>query len=240
MPLESTKDMSSSSSSSSNRWIVLQSLISASGCICSSSTSAVADAQVATLRRGLQVNDDDCHTRCSTAQVSNGDHPLMSASQRQTMPKKGFTGHFNKGYSRVSDVYTITKGEADQNCDSAKSRVKMQNKLRKREIQGDRCRTSHGKPDVCKWDNVCAAKFTRSYRPIVKYTWDPCKAFYESMMEMVLGGHLDGHDYLDLEEMFACFVVLNPAQHHLHIEEAFKLLLTNLYSIDSIQNSVLL
>ncbi|KAI5074871.1 hypothetical protein GOP47_0010832 [Adiantum capillus-veneris] len=212
VPLEST----SSTVDAGSGWVALQRLIMAPGCMCSSTTSAVTEAQVPA--RGQRTDDVGCNNRHGAMRGDlKGKHsPSVSASKKQVMPKKGFTGHFNKGYARVSDVYLSTEGEA-QMCHSLNTRV-----------QGDKC---HGKPDVHKAVDSPAAKFMGSYQPIVKYTCDPRKAFYESMMEMVLVGHRNGRDKLDLEDMFACFIVLNSSQHHLNIEEAFKLLLTELYSM---------
>lgn len=228
MRLEGARTSSDSGCASS----ASRSLTTVSGCMCSSSTAlVVADVQVPA--RGLRVHG--CNTLYDVTHAApKGKHAPKSASQKQVISKKGSAGPFNKGYARVSDV-SSRESEASM-WPSLRSGDKTRQKSATKGMQEDP-RTGHGKRDTYESRSSCAVKFVQNYQPIVKYTCDPCKAFYESMMEMVLVRCLDGQDNLELEDMFACYVVLNRSEHRTHIEEAFKDLLTQLYTMDGFDSA---
>ncbi|KAH7443815.1 hypothetical protein KP509_02G052100 [Ceratopteris richardii] len=203
---------------------------SSSDCMCfSMDTSAVVHAQVISVKheklRGSNMHTDD----------SVVDYRLDSKAKHASVLKRGFSGpSICKRYARVSDVSDSKRQEtlliADANDNGVEKDETADEEVQREQTGGDDHDESlHRAYRLSTKDYSSVRKLMQNYHPTVRYTYEPCMAFYESMMETIKVGCVEGYEYLDLADMFTCYLMLNSSQHHRHIEEAFRLLLRELY-----------
>lgn len=136
----------------------------------------------------------------------------------------------DKVNSRVGVLMDDKEGFEQHKTDHPYNKVKVNSKVL--EKPGDSCskvksRVFEKQVDSNNSKNSRVRGWMEESLPVVKYSYEPCVDFYDSMLEMVMGRGFT--DLKEMEDMFACYVVLNSPHHHHHIEEAFTNLLTDLY-----------